>query len=92
MHGELASKALAIEDLGPLIGARPGAIAQAKGAPAEAAHVLPDLPFNTERWDSVDADVVLRAASIRRAKEVPMKPAPPVMNTRFPFSATAPGV
>ena len=72
MHGELASKVLAIEDLGPLIGARPDAVAQAKGAPAEAARVLPDQPFNTERWDSVDADVVLRAASIRRAKALPV--------------------
>jgi uncharacterized protein involved in outer membrane biogenesis len=72
MHGELASKVLAIEDLGPLIGARPGTVAQAKAAPVAAAHVLPDQPFNTERWDSVDADVVLRAASIRRAKEVPV--------------------
>lgn len=73
MHGELASKVLAIEDLGPLIGARPDTVAQAKAAPAEAARVLPDQPFNTERWDSVDADVVLRAASIRRAKELPLE-------------------
>lgn len=72
MHGELASKVLAIEDLGPLIGARPGAVAQAKAVPAAALRVLPDQPFNTERWDSVDADVVLRAASIRRAKELPI--------------------
>ena len=71
MHGTLVSKVLAIEDLGPLIGARPGAVAQAK-APVAAAHVLPDQPFRTERWDSVDADVVLRAASIRRAMEVPI--------------------
>lgn len=72
MHGELASKVLAIEDLGPMIGARQGNVAQAKAAPAEAARVLPDQPFNTERWDSVDADVVLRAASIRRAKALPV--------------------
>ncbi len=72
MHGELASKLLDFEDLGPLIGARPGAVEQAKAAP-QSARVLPDVPFKTERWDSVDADVKLRAASIRRAKEVPVE-------------------
>ena len=29
--------------------------------------VLPDLPFKTERWNSLDADVNLRAKTIRRA-------------------------
>jgi AsmA protein len=35
--------------------------------------VLPDLPFKTERWDSVDADVTLKAKTIRRAKELPLE-------------------
>jgi AsmA protein len=75
MRGEMASKLLDFEDLGPLVGARPGSIAQAKAAPAEQApvRVLPDVPFNIERWDSVDADVTLRAGSIRRAKELPIE-------------------
>jgi AsmA protein len=72
MHGELVSKLLDFDDLGPLIGARPGTVAQAKAVP-QSAQVLPDVPFNTDRWDSVDADVKLRAASIRRAKEVPVE-------------------
>jgi len=35
--------------------------------------VLPDLPFNTERWDSVDADMTLKAKTIRRAKALPLE-------------------
>ncbi len=34
--------------------------------------VLPDLPFNTERWGSLDADVHLRAKTIRRALDMPL--------------------
>lgn len=34
--------------------------------------VLPDLPFNTERWNSLDADVHLRAKTIRRAADMPL--------------------
>ena len=37
------------------------------------AHVLPDIPFKTERWNSVDADVTLRAKSLLRAKELPLE-------------------
>ena len=34
--------------------------------------VLPDIPFKTDRWTSMDADVRLRAKQIRRAKELPL--------------------
>ena len=37
------------------------------------ARVLPDLPFKTDRWASVDADVSLKAGAIRRAKELPLE-------------------
>ncbi len=37
------------------------------------ARVLPDLPFNTDRWDSVDAEVTLKAKTIRRAKALPLE-------------------
>ncbi len=88
MKAELVSKLLDIADLGPLIGARPGSVQAAKQAaapPADTAapktaqarpaqaRVLPDLPFNTERWDSVDAEVTLKAKTIRRAKELPLE-------------------
>ncbi len=46
--------------------------ATAQVRPARA-RVLPDLPFNTERWDSVDAEVTLKAKTIRRAKALPLE-------------------
>ena len=83
MKADLVSKLLDIADLGPLIGARPGSVQAAKqaapppsapAAPISAqARVLPDLPFKTDRWDSVDAEVTLKARTIRRAKELPLE-------------------
>lgn len=81
MKGDLVSKLLDIEDLGPLIGERPGKVAAARQtAPAATAadtpaqwRVLPDIPFKTDRWDSVDAEVTLKAKTIRRAKELPLE-------------------
>ncbi len=35
--------------------------------------VLPELPFKTDRWNSVDAEVTLKARAIRRAKELPLE-------------------
>lgn len=69
LSGDVRSQLLALEDLGPLIGARPGSVAQA----AAQARVLPDMPFHTERWDTVDADVRLQAKRIARAKELPLE-------------------
>lgn len=68
LTADLTSSLLALEDLGPVIGARPGSVARAVSQPPAQSRVLPDLPFHTERWDSVDADVQLRAKTIRRAK------------------------
>jgi len=83
MKADLVSRLLDVADLGPLIGARPGSVDAAKRAapaPAQtaaptpaAARVLPDLPFNTDRWNSVDAEVTLKAKTIRRAKELPLE-------------------
>jgi len=83
MKADLVSKLLDLADLGPLIGARPGSVQTAKQAappptqtaaptPAQA-RVLPDVPFKTDRWDSVDAEVKLSAKTIRRAKELPLE-------------------
>jgi len=82
MKADVVSKLLDFADLGPLIGARSGGVEAAKQAapppsqtaaqiPAQA-RVLPELPFKTERWDSVDAEVTLKAKTIRRAKELPL--------------------
>ncbi len=92
LEADLVSAILDLEDLGPVIGARPGSVKQAKAqaavagaTPATAAakpasarkpasgRVLPDLPFNTERWDSLDAEVTLKAKSMRRASELPLE-------------------
>jgi len=83
LKAELASKVLDLADLGPLIGARPGHVQAAKEAAAllsqsakplpARARLLPDLPFKTEHWDSVDAEVSLSAKTLRRAKELPLE-------------------
>lgn len=73
MKAELVSRLLDIADLGPLIGAKPGAIQAAKQAPPSDARVLPDMPFNTANWNSVDAEVTLNAKSIRHARELPLE-------------------
>lgn len=72
MKASLLSNLLVFEDLGPIIGSQPDHVAQAaeKGA---AATVLPEMPFKTDRWDSVDAEVTLKAKTIRRAKELPIE-------------------
>ncbi|MCM2305985.1 MAG: AsmA family protein [Sulfuritalea sp.] len=81
MKADLVSKVLDIADLGPLIGAKPGSVQAARQAAPVAtaaptpvlARVLPDLPFNTDRWDSVDAEVTLKAKTFRHARELPLE-------------------
>lgn len=81
LRAELTSNLLDLEDLGPMIGARPGSLQAARqAAPVAAqtamplsARVLPDLPFKTDRWNSVDAEVSLQARTIRRAKALPLE-------------------
>jgi AsmA protein len=83
LKAELVSRLLDLADLGPLIGAQSGRLDAAQQAALQPkattastprhARVLPDLPFNTDRWGSVDAEVTLKAATIRRAKELPLE-------------------
>jgi len=63
MKGELNSKLLNLADLGPLVGT---------DQPKESG-VLPDMPFDSDRWDSIDADVKLQAGSIQRPKALPLE-------------------
>ena len=89
LTADLVSKQLDFEDLGPLIGAKPGSVDAARlmavpspaidqnknggaGTPLKA-RVLPNVPFQTDRWGSMDADVKLNAKSIRRARELPLE-------------------
>jgi uncharacterized protein involved in outer membrane biogenesis len=73
MKADLVSRVLDFADLGPVIGAKPGSVQAAKQAVPAQAHVLPDMPFTTDRWSSVDAEVTLKAKSILRAKELPLE-------------------
>lgn len=88
LQGELIFQLLDIADIGPLIGAQqtmPATAIRQGGQSAEVpsptappaagatARVLPEIPFRTERWNSVDADVKLRAKTIRRDKALPIE-------------------
>src|SRR5581483_2537098 len=64
MHGDLDSKVLDLGDLGFVVGT---------GEQRESGGVLPDMPFDSDRWDSVDADVRIKAGSIRRPKQLPLE-------------------
>jgi AsmA protein len=63
MKGELQSKVLDLGDLGVVVGTE---------EPSEKG-VLPDSPFDPARWDSVDADVRIKAGTIRRPKQLPLQ-------------------
>jgi len=63
MRGELNSKRLNLADLGPLVGT---------DQPKQSG-VLPNMPFDSDRWDSVDAEVKIQAGSIERPKALPLE-------------------
>lgn len=85
LSGDLNFKLLNLADLGSPIGlskqpaSKTAAAAQvqtpARTQPGAAAkgNVLPNLPFRTERWKSVDADVKIQADRIQRAKALPIE-------------------
>jgi len=73
MQGDLVSKLFDFADLGPLIGLQPGKLKAALKATTASVRVLPDLPFKSERWDSVNAEVTLRARTLRHAKALPLE-------------------
>ncbi|CAI08986.1 conserved hypothetical protein [Aromatoleum aromaticum EbN1] len=75
LHGDLSFKLLDFADLGPLVGAKEAPVESedaAPDAPAPGGTVLPEIPFRTGRWDSVDADVKLKADRIRRPEALPI--------------------
>lgn len=79
MRGVLTSNLLDLKDLGPVIGAKKIRVSSktANNAPKvikiDNQHILPNQPFNTDRWNSVDADVSLKAKSILRDKALPLE-------------------
>ena len=72
LSGALISRRLDLADLGPAVGANKRAPGTAAGtaartaAGATARTVLPDLPLDTTRWASLDADVSLQAQTLIR--------------------------
>jgi len=83
LSGGLTSRRLDLADLGPAVGARQGvaspAAKSASGAPAAktpsgapGARVLPDLPFDTAQWATLDADVTLDARTLLHPKALPL--------------------
>lgn len=83
LTGDLVSTKLTLEDLGPVIGARPGklqaaikAVEQTGAAGTvtpQAKRVMPDLPFKFAHWDTVDAEVKFSAQSMRQASYMPLE-------------------
>ena len=79
MKANLKSKLLDFGDLGPLVGAPPGARSP-KNAEQQAhkeeresgQRLLPDKPFNTDSWGKMDADVTLVSNRIQRPKALPI--------------------
>ena len=71
LTGTLVSQRLDLADLGPAVGTAP-AQARAAVVPDPATRVLPELPFDTARWGSLDADVHLRAATLLRPAALPL--------------------
>ena len=69
LKGNLSSKSLHLADLGPLIGSQKSAPAQTN---APRTRILPNIPFRTERWKKMDADITLKANSIIRNKALPI--------------------
>jgi AsmA protein len=64
MTGDITAKLLNFVDLGPLVGT---------DKPDQKKGVLPDVPFDSSRWDSVDADVKIRAGTIKRPDQLPLE-------------------
>ena len=64
MTGDITAKVLNIVDLGPLVGT---------DKPEQKTGLLPDAPFDSSRWGSVDADVKIRAGTIKRPQQLPLE-------------------
>ncbi len=73
--GTLNMKKLNFADLGPLVGAKKNTTTVKTTAPenrSKSGKVMPNIPFRTERWDRMDADVTLKADSIVRNEALPI--------------------
>lgn len=75
LTGNVVSRLLHFDDLGPLIGADSNASKTARGvAPVQPpGKVLPVEEFRTERWTAIDADVRYSAQQIIRKATLPIR-------------------
>ena len=64
MTGDINARVLNFVDLGPLVGT---------DKPEQKHGLLPDAPFDARRWGSVDADVKIRAGTIKRPQQLPLQ-------------------
>ncbi len=72
LTAELASELLDLGDLAPAIGVPSERATPTPVAATRQKKMLPDVPFKTDRWASMDADVRLRAKHLRRAAALPL--------------------
>lgn len=72
LTGALSSRNLDLTDLGPVIGASSASNRQNENKAPPTGRVLPAIPFRTARWDRMNANVRLKAQSIKRAASQPI--------------------
>ncbi len=72
LTGELVSKQLRFADLAPLVGADNEDTGDSVNPDQPEDKVLPVSEFNTERWDTMDADVRFQAQSIQHGESLPI--------------------
>lgn len=80
LKGKLESKLLRLEDLGALIGAPPEAAREKTAVGREykkktekRGRVLPDKPFSTAKWRTLDADIQFVGHKIVRSTDFPIE-------------------
>ncbi len=72
LSGAMVSKQLDLTDLAPLVGKTNGGDkAAAQTVAARSDKLLPQQTFDTEKWDTLDADVRFTAKSIKNAGSIP---------------------
>ncbi|HWK71045.1 MAG TPA: AsmA family protein [Burkholderiaceae bacterium] len=76
LSGEVESRLLRFQDLGPLIGADTSDVKSASSKKAKAKQpadkALPTAPIGTESWGVMDADVRFKGRKILRDKDLPL--------------------
>lgn len=75
LEGDMESKQLRLADLGPLIGVNSGKGTKTKEVqkdPQPAGKVLPYERFETDKWDTMDADVRFKGGRIEHGGTLPL--------------------